>query len=871
MAGSGNGHVTRSRWTGPGLVILQNGHSVYVSMRSRLLKCNSDQLRPASHEESVGAELLRSGELSDLSSQISSHRAGAVDVAREGSPPSEAWDQNPQPELLPRLPPQEALDSIPEDQPVEPTERQGQHHLLREASVPPAGELSRPEPIVPRSSGQLQARQVSVEEPHVEPSVASADGSSEVTSAPPTPGRKREATPRTPAGPRVKRQVDELEQKERERRRLENIAIQMMRKEQREERLAKRMQRSEPYPTARSEFGSEDRDPSASASASGMPPLSSEATEQAVETDELLSCFALKVQSDGKSFVVGSGAKAKNTEFDMSTASPEQLEGFRKSDIIEWDAIKNMGAVEVLTGAQAQEARAKWGHRIVTSRMVRRLKPQPGIGNYKFKSRWCVHGHRDPDGHMLQTYSPMPSTESIVMFYQICLNLGFKVSIADVTNAFCQSKQLQRAEGPLFVEPCSGLNLPKGSVIRLVVPVYGLDDAPLAWHQTVVSFFESIGFTRSLLEPCWMIRRQADKIQAMVLIEVDDINVGATEDYAEELAQCMKNRFVFGKWEHQEADFAGRRVKVCEDRVLFDQEKYIIEKLHPVKLAKGRASQHDSLLDGEEFESFRSLLYRVNWIAHQTRPEASGVVSLLSSRLKNASVHDLTCLNKLVVHLRNTAQQHLVLHKFRNDRMHFICASDAGGIDGKPPVEDGSVVDTTQGAWVIMAAEENPSASRKTKVSVLSWRSTKLRRRVASTLAAEALAFSQSLGEMEWLQIMFRDVVYGDVCRKDWRSSLLPFIAVLREDCELHQRLPQCSITDAKSLFDAIKRGNSASRQDRRTSVELALINESMAASQGALQWAPHPRMIADCLTKDDISKSNGALEELLRTGKLCI
>lgn len=32
----GNGHLTRSRWVGPGVVVLQTGHTVFVSMRSRL-------------------------------------------------------------------------------------------------------------------------------------------------------------------------------------------------------------------------------------------------------------------------------------------------------------------------------------------------------------------------------------------------------------------------------------------------------------------------------------------------------------------------------------------------------------------------------------------------------------------------------------------------------------------------------------------------------------------------------------------------------------------------------------------------------------------------------------------------------------------
>ena len=78
------------------------------------------------------------------------------------------------------------------------------------------------------------------------------------------------------------------------------------------------------------------------------------------------------------------------------------------------------------------------------------------------------------------------------------------------------------------------------------------------------------------------------------------------------------------------------------------------------------------------------------------------------------------------------------------------------------------------------AADRIPSASQKTKVSILTWRSSKLKRRVSSTLASEALAFSQALGELEWIQIMFRDVLFGDVNRSDWTTSLFPFVGVLK-------------------------------------------------------------------------------------------
>lgn len=102
---------------------------------------------------------------------------------------------------------------------------------------------------------------------------------------------------------------------------------------------------------------------------------------------------------------------------------------------------------------------------------------------------------------------------------------------------------------------CEGLSIPEDSLVELVAPVYGLDDAPLRWHETLINFFSNLGFQRSLLEPCWWIKRDVKgNAQAHVLIEVDDINIGATSDYGAYLRKALEARFVFGKWEEAEAD-----------------------------------------------------------------------------------------------------------------------------------------------------------------------------------------------------------------------------------------------------------------------------------------------------------------------------
>ena len=891
--GTGQGHLTRSRWMGPGLVILQAGHTVYVSMRSRLWKCNSDQLRAATHHEALGASLTEVAELKDLLLQGRQSRCGAVDVAAEGSPPSEA-ENMPVPSspdrtvpsvLVPRMP------SIPEEDPDQHRPGPGAGHVLRQEVVLPLPtqvsqrNTSRAESEVGRLSNQ------SHEEPFGEP----------------LPDKRRKTSLDTIGGAsssssasqdRVKRRVSELE--ELENKRLEREALKELKrinKEARREGGAPATPMTNAPATPRVNVSAAPSTPATPRMTSrpitprthregqiveescspGLPEnLEDQDDSDLFSSDPRMSqfCFLGLRPSEDRKSLLAQHPKPKNSEFDMRTASAEEKQGFEKSDAAEWQTILDMGAVRICSPEESRKLRSTLRHRIIASRMVRRKKPMPGIGNYKYKSRWCVLGHSDPDSGSLKTFSPMPCTEAIALFFQLALCLDLKMSFADVKSAFCQSNPLNRPQGPLFAEACSGLGLPKDTIVELQVPVYGLDDAPISWHHTVLEFLFSLGFERSLFEPCWLIKRINGRIMAMIMVEVDDFNIGAVPEYQDELQKLLQERFQFGKWEHDAADFAGRTVRFESDRVVMSQEKYIVEKVHQLKVPRGMLSSKESTLSSEMFEEFRSMLYRVSWLAHQTRPEAAGIVSLLSSRLHRATIHDVCCLNKLIHHIKSTASQPLVLHKFDLNKLVLIAASDAGGVSSEPIKAEAAheeLEDMVQGAWVIMASDQLPSASRRIRVSILSWRSAKLKRRVSSTLAGEALAFNQALAEVEWIQLMIRDVLHGDVHKEDWKKSVLPFITVLRSECELKSRLEQCSVTDAKSLFDAIAKESTNSRQDRRTAIEIAIILDAIRNSGSSVRWSPHPKMVADVLTKDNIAKSNGALEEVLKTSRLTI
>ena len=554
-------------------------------------------------------------------------------------------------------------------------------------------------------------------------------------------------------------------------------------------------------------------------------------------------------------------AASSSSEVRLKDLTPELREDFRASDLKEWNAVKASKAVRVLSLSESQNARGRFPDRVLSSRIVRRLKPQPGVGTKpKAKSRWCVHGHQDPDTGTMSVYAPTPTSSSVLLFLTVALALSYEIEIADATNAFCQAKKLSRPKGPIYVEPCEGLDVPAGCLIELVAPVYGLDDAPYLWHETLTDHFKSMNYRRSLLEPCWYVKHENNKLVSQVLIDVDDLLLASEPAESKALKEKLSERFIFGKWESRAGDFIGRSLKQLSDRCLVNQEKYILENIHPVKLGRGRLTQREALLNPAERAAFTTLVYQINWVARETRPDVAGTASLLASKVSAPTVDDLSVLNKAAAHLRSTASQPLILWQHDLSCI-FTSASDCAGAGTAR--EHGA-----QGAWIAMIADAALLAGQPAKASLISWRSTRVKRVVASTLAGETLALSASLAEIEWLQVLFRDVVYSDVDHANWAASTGPFGAILKTGSSLNARQDAAAVVDAKSVFDTLTRNTAgSSKQDKRTAIELSIVKESLRHSGSKVRWVPHWGMPSDQLTKADISKANAALEQLMRTG----
>ena len=896
----------RDRWVGPGIVILANNSTVYVGMRARLWRCSTEQLRPALPSEIMGKDLAADPGLASLLHKvISGHRSGAVDVAREGAPPPAARSHpvesvgegvqiaGSSPSDGPPLPPDQPSSAPDAAQPMPPG-------FVPSPAAPASMNVPQePAPIpvaaIPHAHrSNVSSRRSSLQEPASEPSTTShspplpgldlppglspipeadlplsseeppakvqriresdapsADpASSSASSTPAVPASSAEVT-RAPGTP-VRHLLDRIP-RDRSPRRTSRPSLTPSEELTGEGRVAQQVE----------EFNELTDDPAL------------------FEQEGWSGTFFNYAQGDQQLGLEADGSwtfvAKRNDEISLKDLSQEEKKLFDASDALEWDAILKTKAVRVISGKEAERLRKQFPDRILSSRMVRRKKPQPELHSWKAKSRWCLHGHADPDTGMLVTYAPTPQSEGLMLFLQTALNFHMMIAFADVKNAFCQSLPLKRSRGPLYAEPCEGLHLPPGSLICIDVPVYGLDDAPASWRHTVASFLTAdLKFERNLVEPCWFTYHDPKTHQclAQILVEVDDFVVAATKEFYPVLKDKMQERFQFGKWELGSAEYAGRRIQCLEDTILVDQYKYIYEQIHPIVLPKGRRQDLSDPLREDEFQALRSLIFKINWVARETRPDAAGLASIMASKLKGATVSDVCMVNKYVNHLRSTADRPLKLWQFDPTSMCFIVCSDAGGINSKGVDlvdSDGLPSDATQGAWLVLAAEKLPHGRQQVRASPIAWRSSKLKRKVFSTYGGETQAMLQGVNEVDWLQVMYRDATAHDVQLANWRNSLSPHMLVMRGECSLGGRQQQCSVTDAKSLFDCLLREHPTGKQDRKSALELAIVLKDLQETKSMIRWVPHQKMVVDCLTKEDPLRANDALHHFLKTGVLSL
>ena len=102
-------------------------------------------------------------------------------------------------------------------------------------------------------------------------------------------------------------------------------------------------------------------------------------------------------------------------------------------------------------------------------------------------------------------------------------------------------------------------------------------------------------------------------------------------------------------------------------------------------------------------------------------------------------------------------------------------------------------------------------------------------------------------GTLEWTSLLLAEAIEG--------------IPDVREYVQHLQQRPPVVVTDCKSLYDHLIAVSSPTAvEDRRTSIDIVILRQSLGRLMASTRWVPTNRMLADSLTK-----SAGDPTDLLR------
>ncbi|CAE7347138.1 RE1, partial [Symbiodinium microadriaticum] len=503
---------------------------------------------------------------------------------------------------------------------------------------------------------------------------------------------------------------------------------------------------------------------------------------------------------------------------------------------LEWETIQGKTAMRVWKGAKAKEIRRRFPNRFMGSRFV--ITNKVDEDGERVKARLCLQGHLDPDFHQKiasgDCHSPTLSGLGRALLLQLLVSNHWVMNLGDIKGAFLEAGPLPERYRPLYAEqPEGGIpGLDPQDVLEVTGNMYGANNAPQEWYRAFDAEARAVGFQRSSFDSClYFFRSTSGSLAGALGAHVDDTMTGGEGPEYRRAIEKLKARFPYRKWRVGNGEFCG--VVYSQDQATFEitfQQKEYARHLRPIALSKERRKDREALATPKEVAALRAVNGAANWLSGQSRPDLAVQTSFSQQSFPEPRVKDLLAANQLVQRAKQHAEVSITVRDIALDQLAIAFHSDAGfanaGANG------------TQAGYLLAFVHRRLDRDQESNWSPFCWKSYKMARVVASTLAGEAQAFASASGLAEWVSLMTYEAVHGAID--------------LRESASMLGKVPIIGITDCKSLYDAVHSPSSPSKvDDKRVAIDLAIIKQCVERTNLSVRWCPTELMLADALTKD--------------------
>jgi hypothetical protein len=262
-------------------------------------------------------------------------------------------------------------------------------------------------------------------------------------------------------------------------------------------------------------------------------------------------------------------------------------------------------------------------------------------------------------------------------------------------------------------------------------------------------------------------------------------------------------------------------------------QKLFAEKLRPASIPKNASP--DELLSESQIRVLRAINGSLNWIASQSRPDLAVQTSMSQQAFPHPRIRHLRDANNAIRRAKMHRALTINFKLIDPNNLCVCCHSDAALAN---------IGTHTQAGFILAFVDKSMHAGAISHWTPAVWRSYKLPRAVSSTLGGESQALATATGTVEWLNLLLMEALDGSFAPRDCRAMLARRPAILATDC--------------KSLYDhLISPSSPTAVEDRRTSIDIVIIRESLRLLSAQVRWLLTNRMIADGLTKDKMDPAD--------------
>ena len=525
----------------------------------------------------------------------------------------------------------------------------------------------------------------------------------------------------------------------------------------------------------------------------------------------------------------------------------------------EWQKWQDFDAAIKLTPEQFDELRNE-GHQVIPTQWIETDKNEPLRTKGKdveplYKSRLVVRG--DLEQGDLRSDSPTADIEAQNLIFSFAASEKVPIRSLDVTNAYFQGESIDRVL--ILSQPKGGLpGMNPEEHLLARAPVYGSHDGGRRFWKRLRNAMKKKGARENqILSALYSFTDSNGKLLMLVCTHVDDL-LWAAHPEGQALIDELINEFNCGKVEEKSFRYCGKEVTQADDFSITVTCRDTTLKVRKIPIAKGR--HPGDPMTPEDTSQMKSVAGSLAWVSRQCRPDLAYRVSRIQSAANKGIVADIKEANKAVDFAIATAERGLTFKSgtVKWGEMISLVITDASHaneseemiVAGKKSLEP----HRSQGARMVFLASKEIWDGDSGHIHPISYSSTIVRRVCRSTIQAEAYTLQAGVEEGDRIRAAIADL-YGVLDLKKWEASSASF-------------MQQLWMTDCRSLSDTMMNPKCQKHSDKRLSIEIAALRQSLWRRKGEakgdpqyedtvpnnptdkIRWIDTDVMIADPLTK---------------------